>query len=112
MGNVHNLLYTQSSHQDSEASPDIVIGMLKIFSHDAYLLFDPSSTISYMARYFGLGPKNILDLFSISTLVDKSIIARSVYRGYVVLIIYHATVVDLMELDMVDFEVILGMDWI
>lgn len=38
--------------------------------------------------------------------------ARRVYRGYVMSIRGRETLVDLIELDMLDFDVILGMDWI
>ena len=50
-------------------------------------------------------------LFSISTSVDNFVIAKIVYRRCVVSIGSKETVVDLFELDMVDFDVILGMEF-
>ena len=41
-----NHLYALSTHQDSKASPNIVTGMLKLFSHDVYYLLDLGSTLS------------------------------------------------------------------
>ena len=47
-----------------------------------------------------------------STLVGDAIIVDRVYRSYVVTIGSLETSVDLLLLDMVDFDVILGMDWL
>ena len=43
-----------------------------------------------------------------STPVDESVIAKRVYRNC--LMMYRVTYVELVELDMVDFDVILGTD--
>lgn len=53
----------------------------------------------------------ISDPFSISNPVGEYIISRTVYRDRVVSIYHRETLVDLIELDMVDFDVILGLDW-
>ena len=50
--------------------------------------------------------------FSVSTHVGESIIAERVYRDYLLSINHKSTMVDLIELDIVDFNVILGMDWL
>lgn len=44
--------------------------------------------------------------------MGDSIIARRIYRDYVVSIYGRETLMDLTELDMLDFDVILGMDWL
>lgn len=59
---------------------------------------------------FGLGPECIPDPFSISTLVGDFVVSWRVYRGFVVSVAGRETLVDLIELDMVDFDVILGME--
>ena len=64
----------------------------------------------HMAIYLGFVPENIFNPFSVSTLMGDSVIARKLYRGCVVSIFHRETLVDLIELDMVDFYVILGMD--
>ena len=53
-----------------------------------------------------------LILFFVSTPIGDSVIAKRVYRGCVVSISSREALVDLIELDMVDFDVILGMDWL
>lgn len=63
-----------------------------------------------MAIYFGFDPECFLDPFFMSTVIGDSIVARRVYRGCMMSIYGRVTLVDLIELEMVDFYVILGMD--
>ncbi|XP_070050490.1 uncharacterized protein [Nicotiana tomentosiformis] len=49
--------------------------------------------------------------FEVSTPVEDLVIARRVYRDCTVVVHSRSTVVDLIELDMAEFDVILGMDW-
>ncbi|KAF3652621.1 hypothetical protein FXO38_15996 [Capsicum annuum] len=80
------------------------------------VIFVARSTLSYVTTYvvvgFGFEPKVIVETFIVSTFVGDSVIARRVYRNCVVSILRRDTVVDLIELDMVDFDAILGMDWL
>ena len=62
-----------SGRQSAEASPDVVIGILTIQSHDVYALIDPGSSLSYVTPYvttsFGIEPEQLHEPFSVSTLV-------------------------------------------
>lgn len=82
--------------------------MLLIFSRDVYVLLDLGFTLYYVTTYMevsvGFYPKNIPELFSISTPIGNSIMARRVYRYCVVPIFHHDTMVDLVEPDMIDFD--------
>jgi len=93
-----------------------VTGILTICSHDAYALIDPGSTLSYItpfvARKFGIVPEILSDPFAVSTPIGESIIARRVYRGCTVTICSRQTSADLVELEMMDFDAIMGMDWL
>lgn len=66
-GTSQNHLYALTTAQESEASPDVVTGMLKLFSHDMYNLLDLKSTLSFVTPfaivYFGFGLEYVLDLF-------------------------------------------------
>ena len=54
---------------------------------------------------------NVLDEpFSVSTQVDDSVVAKRVYRGCPISLPNRVTLVYLVELDILDFDVILGMD--
>ncbi|XP_070022568.1 uncharacterized protein [Nicotiana sylvestris] len=111
-----NHSYALVGRQDQESSPDIVTCMLTIFSHDAYTLIDPGSTLSFItpfiARKFGIVPEILSDTFVVSTSVRVSIIARWVYRGCTVTVCSRQTSAELVELDMLDFDAIMAMDWL
>ncbi|XP_070039257.1 uncharacterized protein [Nicotiana tomentosiformis] len=77
-----NRFYANTGRQYSEASPDVVTGILTIHSHAIYALMDPGSTFSYITPFIA------------------------------VLINDRPTSVDLVELVMLDFDVIMGMDWL
>ena len=88
---------------------------LSIFSHTVYALIDPASTPSYVtpliAGKFKRTPELLVKSFNMSTPIGESIIARRVYRNCIVAF-FCDTLTDLFELDMVDFDVIMGMDWL
>lgn len=64
----------------------------------------------YVAVHFGFGHECIFDPFFVSNPVGDSIMSRKVYRGCIVSIYGRKALVDLIELNKVDFDVILG--WI
>ncbi|XP_070040033.1 uncharacterized protein [Nicotiana tomentosiformis] len=100
-GSNQNRSYALAGQQDQESSPDVVT--------------DPGSTLScitpFVAGKFGIVPEILNDPFAVSTPVGESIIARRVYRGYMVTVCGRQTTVDLVELEMLDFDAIMGMDW-
>jgi len=87
-----------------------------VFSYDVYALIDPGSTLSYVtpfvANKFGIEPELISKPLAVSTPIGDSVIARRVYRGCTVMICSRQTSANLFELEMVDFDVIMGMDWL
>ncbi|WMV45707.1 hypothetical protein MTR67_039092 [Solanum verrucosum] len=72
-----------SSSTALENSPDVITGMIKIFTFDV-----------------------------VSTPVGDSILAKKVYRDCTISVNYKGTMADLIELDIVDFGAILGMGWL
>ena len=66
----------------------------------------------YVAVGFRFELEVIKERFTVSTPVGNSIVARRVYRNCVVSILSRGIMADLTELDMVDFDAILGMDWL
>ena len=44
--------------------------------------------------------------------MGDSIVAQKVYKKCPVIVVHRVLLADLIELDMVDFDVILGMDWL
>jgi len=61
---------------------------------------------------FNFIPEQLSEPFSVSTHVGESILAEKVYRDCPISINHKSIITNLVELDMVDFDVILGMDWL
>ena len=104
------------TQQDADAAPDVVIGITSILDHDAYILVDQGSTHSFASRPF-------LDRFQIETQplegrmrvslqVGDPLFIDRVVRDSRVLIGGQEFPTDLVALDMRDFDVVLGMDWL
>ncbi|XP_019258898.1 PREDICTED: uncharacterized protein LOC109237094 [Nicotiana attenuata] len=76
----------------------------------------PGSTLSYVTPYiakkFGVELEKLCEPFEVSTPVGELVIARCIYRGCPVKVRHRLTVADLVELEMLDFDVIMGMDWL
>ncbi|XP_070032130.1 uncharacterized protein [Nicotiana tomentosiformis] len=83
---------------------------------DASILFNPGSTHSYVsshfAHYLDMPRDSLVTHAHVSTLVGDYIIVDHVYRLCVVTIGGYDTKVDLLPLSMIDFDVILGIDWL
>ena len=97
-------------------SPHVVTCIIKVFTFDIYTSLDQGAILSfetpYVANQFEILPEKLCEPFCVSTSVGESILAERVYRDYPVFINYKNTMDDLVELNMVDFDVILGMDWL
>ncbi|XP_070054572.1 uncharacterized protein [Nicotiana tomentosiformis] len=98
------------------ASDAIITCMVPICHRDASVLFDPGSTYSYVSSYIALhldiSRDSLSTLVYVFTSVGDSIVVDLVYRSCLVVIGGYETKVDLLLLSMVDFDVILGMDWL
>ena len=90
--------------------------MLQVFSFNVYSLHDPGDTLSVVAplvtKIFDILPDVFIEPFSITTDVGDFVVARRVFRSCPIFFRNIVTWVDLVEHDMVDFDVILGMDWL
>ena len=104
------------TQQDADAAPDVVIGIISILDHDAYTLMDPGATHSFASKHF-------LDHFQIKTQplegrmrvslpAGDLLFSNRVVRDSRILIGGHKFPADLVALDMRDFDVVLGMDWL
>ena len=104
------------TQQDADAAPDVVIGIISILDHDAYTLVHPGVTHSFASKPF-------LDRFQIETQplgghmrvclpAGDPLFSNRVVRDSRVLIEGQKFPADLVTLDMRDFDVVLGMDWL
>lgn len=51
-------------------------------------------------------------MFNVSTYVGQSILVDRFYRGCTITINQKDTIIDWVDLDMVDFDIILNLDWL
>ncbi|XP_070002914.1 uncharacterized protein [Nicotiana sylvestris] len=98
------------------ASESIIIGIISFCQRGASTLFDPCSTYSYVSSYFAPYLGRFYDSLSspipVSTPVGDSIIVDRVYRLCLIIINGCETRADLLVLNTVNFDLILGMDWL
>ena len=94
----------------------MVTGIISILDHDAYTLVDPGATHSFASKHF-------LDRFEIKTQplegrmrvslpTRDPLFSDRVIRDSRVMIEGQEFPADLVALDMRDFDVVLGMDWL
>jgi hypothetical protein len=90
--------------------------ILIVSSFKAKILFNTSATHSFMSLYFAMRldkqPTLLRSPISISTPLDELVLVKYVYPDCGIEIGDRIFIRDLNVLDMVDFDVILGMDWL
>ena len=104
------------TQQAADATPDVVTGTISLFDIDAHVLVDSEATHSFISREFiervGIEMKPTECSMVVSLPTGDSRIANRVYRGSKVTIASHEFEADLIVLDIHDFDIILGMDWL
>nr|XP_033509854.1 uncharacterized protein LOC117274634 [Nicotiana tomentosiformis] len=104
------------TRQDAQASNAVVTCILSVCSFDALALIYPGATHSYVSSYFALRfgsqPELLNDPFLVSTPVGESLLAEYVYRACRIRVEGRDTLADLIVLDMIDFDMLMGMDWL
>ena len=79
-----NYLYAITSFHEQDSSPDVVTGMIKAITFDAYTLLDPGTSVSfvtpYVANLFEILLEKLCELFSDYTFGGESILAERVYH--------------------------------
>ena len=90
--------------------------MLKVFSIDVYALLDLDATLSFVTplvvKNFKIFPDILHETFIASNPVGESVVAKKVYNNCPIMFPNRVCYVDLVEHDMLDFDIILGMDWL
>lgn len=88
----------------------MIIGTFLVCSRLASVLFNLESIFSYVFMYFTLGFDSVTEPLSmpirVSTPVGDSLVVDQAYRSCVVTFAGRETLVDLLVLDMVDFDAI------
>ena len=95
-------------------SPNVVTSMLQVFSINVYELLHTGTTLFFFTAFVYMMFEIILDVLNetylVSTLVSDSVVESRVYRSCPISLYHKLTLVDFVELEMLDFDVILGID--
>ncbi|XP_070056428.1 uncharacterized protein [Nicotiana tomentosiformis] len=106
--------YAFPTRPDTVASDVVITGIISICGREASVLFDPGSTYSYVSSLFSHFlniPREPLGTpVYVSTHVGDSVVVDRIYRSCVVTLCGYEIRADLLLLDMIDFEDILGME--
>ena len=104
------------TQQQAQATLEVVTGILSIFNANARILIDSSVTHCFVANsyvmHLGRESKKLDMPMIVSTLVGETLRINEVYPGCLVMVQKYELPVDLSPLEMYDFDVILGMDWL
>ena len=101
---------------EAQANPDSVTGTIFVFGEPARVLFDFGASRSFISTSFALhANRELTPLKSkliITTPLGERIVRTSVFRGCEVVIEGFVLKANLIPLKMINFDVILGMDWL
>ncbi|XP_075092558.1 uncharacterized protein LOC142172775 [Nicotiana tabacum] len=104
------------TRQNAQALNAVVTCILSVCSFDAFALIDPRSTHSYVSSYFALRfsrqPELLNDPFLVATPVGESLLVEYVYRACQIRVEGKDTLADLIVLDMIDFDMLMAIDWL
>ncbi|KAL0546377.1 hypothetical protein IC582_016285 [Cucumis melo] len=105
-----------TTHQKAERAGTVVTDTLPILGHYAFVLYDSGSSHSFISsvfvQYVGLEVEPLGSVLSISTPSREVLLSKEKIKACRVEIANHMLDVTLLVLDMQDFDVILGMDWL
>ncbi|XP_070005982.1 uncharacterized protein [Nicotiana sylvestris] len=91
-------------------------GIVPVCHRDASVLFDLGSTYSYVSSYFalylGISRDSLSSPIYVSTTIGDSLVVDRIYRSCFIALSGFENRTDLLLLSMIDFDVILGMDWL
>lgn len=94
----------------------MVIGTISICHMNAYVLINPRATHSFASNVFVLLVNRrlepLIDALLVRTLVGNSVIIEHVYRDCELVVDNLVMLVDLLPMKLIEFEVILGMDFV
>ncbi|KAL0534292.1 hypothetical protein IC582_028581 [Cucumis melo] len=101
---------------EAKRAGTVVTGTLPVLGHYALVLFDSGSSHSFISSAFVLHARLEVEplhhVLSVSTPSGECMLLKEKVKGCQIEITGHVIEVTLLVLDMLDFNVILGMDWL
>ena len=108
-------MFTLTS-QDGQASNVVVASTLPVCYLDARILFDPGASHSFVSPIFASRmewqPSKLLIPLSVVTPLSDELETNIVFPSCLVLVECRELLADFVLLDVIDFDVIVGMDWL
>ncbi|KAG5571924.1 hypothetical protein H5410_061690 [Solanum commersonii] len=87
-----------------------------MFTYDVYAFLNPGASLLFVIPYidmkFSISPEQFLKPLGAFTSVGDFIIEERVYHDCTIFVNHKDTIDELVDLDIVYFDVILGMDWL
>ncbi|XP_075478816.1 uncharacterized protein LOC142519670 [Primulina tabacum] len=104
------------TQKEADDASDVVSGTIFIQKVPSYVLFDCGATHSFISKRFakklGRKPDKLAEPFRIATPTSRAVETHEIYRDCRISISNQPFSADLIQLIMVDFDIILGMDWL
>ncbi|KAL0551996.1 hypothetical protein IC582_011089 [Cucumis melo] len=105
-----------TNRTEAEKAGTVVTGTLPVLGHYALVLFDSGSSHSFISSAFvshaRLEVEPLHHVLSVSTPSRECMLSKEKVKACQIEIVGHVIEVTLVVLDMLDFDVILGMDWL
>ncbi|KAL0554438.1 hypothetical protein IC582_008359 [Cucumis melo] len=115
-GAPHQRRVFSTNRTEAEKAGTVVTGTLPVLGHYALVLFDSGSSHSFISSAFvshaRLEVEPLPHVLSVSTPSGECMLSREKVKACQIEIAGHVIEVTLIVLDMLDFDVILGMDWL
>ncbi|KAL0544328.1 hypothetical protein IC582_019441 [Cucumis melo] len=115
-GAPHQVRVFATNRTEAEKAGTVVTGTLPVLGHYALVLFDSGSSHSFISSAFvshaRLEVEPLHHVLSVSTPSGECMLSKEKVKACQIEIAGHVIEVTLIVLDMLDFDVILGMDWL
>ncbi|KAL0543546.1 hypothetical protein IC582_018644 [Cucumis melo] len=115
-GAPHRRRVFATNKTEAEQAGTVVTGTLPVLGHYALVLFDSGSSHSFISSTFVLHARLEVEplqhALSVSTPSGECMLSKEKVKTCQIEIAGHVIEVTLLVLDMLDFDVILGMDWL
>ena len=101
---------------EAQANPNLVTSIISVFGEPAWVLFDSGTSKSFISTSFTLHANQELTSLKrkliVITPLGERIVRTFVFKGCEVMIEEIVLKANLIPLEMIDFDVIFGMDWL
>ncbi|XP_024963368.1 uncharacterized protein LOC112503586 [Cynara cardunculus var. scolymus] len=106
----------QITVEEAMKEPDVITGIFLLNDRSACILFDSGATNSFVSIYYTLYldsvPIMLEKPFNVETANGVTLVADKVYKDCKLDLDDHEFTVDLIQMDIHNFDVVIGMNWL